>query len=81
MSVNLKKQIKELTEELDKIYTIIGRVTVYRFSTPPSELGLADTLRTHLHRATQIEAILIDEGYRFDWYKGWTLDMVTTPLT
>ena len=66
--------------ELNRLYEIVGRVTIHQYNTPKSEWR-SEGLNTHLDRATKIQKHLLAEGYEYDWYKGWTKEMVTTPLT
>ena len=73
---------QSIIDELDTVYKHIGRITYYNQFVPPNawDCNTQALLASNVKRGTELTKYLTDAGYEYDWYKGWTKEMVTTPL-
>jgi hypothetical protein len=68
---------QNIIDELDKLYTQVGRIAYWKFHNAPVKWGRDDF--ELMRRMKELTKYLEGKGYEYDWFKGWTKEMVTTP--
>lgn len=76
-----ESEAQEIIEEIDLMYNRIGRITYYNQSVPQRtwDVTTQASLASHMKRCDELTKMISDAGYEYDWFKGWTREMVTTP--
>ena len=72
---------QDIIDELEELYKHVGRTAIYNHATAPvnRDCTVQASLSSQIRRCVELEKYLTDAGYEYDWFKGWTKDMVTTP--
>jgi hypothetical protein len=65
---------QDLIKELDTVYKRIGMLANHIYHTTPANLSDESEVSyaSHMKRCDDITKYLEGEGYKYDWFKGWT---------
>jgi hypothetical protein len=64
----------DVINEIENVYRRIGKLQHHFHHTSPSDRGCESevSMLSHMKRCDDITKYLEGEGYKYDWFKGWT---------